>query len=90
MMKEIMKEKIKLKFISSYKLSLTPDEIDDDAALFGVNSPYGLDSMDVLFFINHVKQDYELELGAIDTESFKTVNNIVNFIEKQAQERQTN
>lgn len=81
-----MKEQIKLKFINVYKLSLAVEDIKDDEALFGPNSPYGLDSMDVLLFVNELKKTYGLVYSTLDTESFKTINKIITFIEKQKEE----
>ncbi|KON84873.1 acyl-carrier protein [Rossellomorea marisflavi] len=81
-----MKQAIKEEFVQSYNLSVTPEEIQDDVHLFGEKSPYGLDSMDVLLFINLMKKKFDLQLEAINTTSFQTVNNIVEFIEKQKQE----
>lgn len=81
-----MKQAIKEEFVQSYNLSVTPEEIQDDVHLFGEKSPYGLDSMDVLLFINLMKKKFDLQLEAINTTSFQTVNNIVAFIEKQKQE----
>ncbi|MDF1999841.1 MULTISPECIES: acyl carrier protein [Peribacillus] len=78
-----MKKQIKLKFIEVYNMSDSLDDIKDDEDLFGQHSPYGLDSMDVLLFINELKKDFDLEYKSIDTESFKTINNIVAFVEKQ-------
>ncbi|NQD68163.1 acyl carrier protein [Bacillus haikouensis] len=81
-----MKHLIKKEFVESYNLSVSPDEIQDDIHLFGEKSPYGLDSMDVLLFINLMKNKFDLQLEAISTTSFQTVNNIVDFIEKQKQQ----
>jgi len=81
-----MKEEIKLKFINVYKLSLSVEDIKDDEDLFGPNSPYGLDSMDVLAFVNELKKAYGLVYSALDTESFKTINKISTFIENQKAE----
>ncbi|MGD7048773.1 acyl carrier protein [Rossellomorea marisflavi] len=81
-----MKQAIKEEFVQSYNLSVTPEEIQDDVHLFGEKSPYGLDSMDVLLFVNLMKKKFDLQLEAINTTSFQTVNNIVEFIEKQKQE----
>ncbi|MBO2535957.1 acyl carrier protein [Rummeliibacillus suwonensis] len=78
-----MKEKIKQLFIQVFNLDLTVEEIKDNEDLFGVFSSYDLDSMDVLTFINELKKEYELNYGSLNPDSFKTINNIVDFVEKQ-------
>lgn len=85
-----MKALIKKKFAETYNLSIKPEEIGDDADLFGEDSEFGLDSMDVLMFINFLKQEFKLNLGAVNPESFKTVNNIVQFVKKQQEISSTN
>lgn len=78
-----MKNLIKQKFVENYNLEVSIEEIHDNVDLFGEESPYGLDSMDVLLFINILKKEFNLKIGAINTDSFKTINNIVALIEKQ-------
>jgi len=78
-----MKDQIKTKFIEVYKMTISNKEIEDDVDLFGPESPYGLDSMDVLIFINEIKKEFNLKYNHINTDSFKTVNNIVEFINSQ-------
>ena len=78
-----MKEKIKEKFIEVYKMDIKPEELLDDSYLFGPDSVYGIDSMDVLVFINELKKEFGLEYSTLDTDSFMTINNIISFIEKQ-------
>lgn len=80
-----MKSTIKQKFIETYEINLSEEEISDDAFLFGDQSEYGLDSMDVLLFLNLLKKEFNLDVGAISVDDFKTVNNIVAFIEEQAE-----
>ncbi len=74
---------IKKKLVEAHNLSVAPEEIGDDVDLFGESSSFGLDSMDVLLFINQLKLDFELSIDTINTESFKTVNNIVAFLDEQ-------
>ncbi|QPQ32776.1 acyl carrier protein [Lysinibacillus sp. JNUCC 51] len=78
-----MKDQIKTKFIEVYKMNISNKEIEDNVDLFGPESPYGLDSMDVLVFINEIKKEFNLEYNHINTDCFKTVNNIVEFINSQ-------
>lgn len=82
-----MKTQIKQKFIEVYKLPLTIEEVDDNTHLFGPDSPYELDSMDVLLFINVLKEAFSLNYNQIDTDAFKTINNIVKFIESQKNQK---
>ncbi|MGG2017610.1 acyl carrier protein [Bacillus sp. S10(2024)] len=79
----MIKLQIKEKLVEMYKMSIDPMEIGNDTPLFGKGSPYGLDSMDVLLFINALKKDYELNIGAVDMAVFKTINSIVKYIGEQ-------
>ena len=81
-----MKKQIKEKFIEVYEMSIPISEVMDDVDLFGPESPYGLDSMDVLLFINEIKKEFKLEYNHINTDCFKTVNNIVEFIKIKQQD----
>lgn len=38
-------------------MDIKPEELLDDSYLFGPDSVYGLDSMDVLVFINELKKN---------------------------------
>lgn len=78
-----MKTKIKEKYLKLYEISIPVEELENDVELFGPESPFGLDSMDVLKFINELKTEFELEYNDINTDSFKTIDNIVKFIESQ-------
>ncbi|MFD1394250.1 acyl carrier protein [Kroppenstedtia eburnea] len=76
------KEKVKQMFIDCFELSMTKDELKDDVALFGPNSPFGLDSMDILKFITIIKDEFQINLGSIRTDTFSTVNQITQTIEE--------
>lgn len=78
-----VKTRIKEMYLELYKISIPVEELEDDAELFGPESPFGLDSMDVLMFINELKNEFGLEYNQINTDSFKTVDNIAQFIESQ-------
>ncbi len=78
-----MKKKIKKTYIELFEIAIPVEELEDDVDLFGPESPFGLDSMDVLGFISVLKDDFDLEYNQINTNSFKTINNIVEFIEYQ-------
>jgi len=75
--------RIKEIYLELFDISIPLDELDNNVDLFGPDSPYGLDSMDVLSFINELKKEFDLEYNHINTDSFKTINNIVAFIEDQ-------
>ncbi|MDA5111059.1 MULTISPECIES: acyl carrier protein [Brevibacillus] len=79
----MIKQKVREKFLEAYKLNVSWEDVNDDQVLFGPDSPYGLDSMDVLMFINLIKKEFDLDIGAVNTDTFKTINSIVAFIEKQ-------
>lgn len=77
----MVKKKVKQLFIECYELSMTEAELEDDVALFGPDSPFGLDSMDILKFITILKDEFEINLGSIRTDTFSTVNQITETIE---------
>ncbi|USG66598.1 acyl carrier protein [Brevibacillus ruminantium] len=79
----MIKEKVREKFLEAYKLNVSQEEVKDDQALFGPDSPFGLDSMDVLLFINTIKKEFDLDIGAVNTDTFKTIDSIAAFVEQQ-------
>lgn len=78
-----MKTRIKEIYLELFEITIPVEELDNNVDLFGPESPFGMDSMDVLAFINKLKEEFNLEYNQINTDSFKTINNIVGFIERQ-------
>ncbi|CAM4056833.1 acyl-carrier protein [Bacillus manliponensis] len=79
----MIKLKVKEKLVEMYEMPVSLEEIQNDVPLFGKDSPYGLDSMDVLLFINALKKEYDLDLGVVDMDVFKTIDSIVKYIVEQ-------
>lgn len=78
-MDELIKEKVIELFAEVYGVNLKED-IDNDTILFGPDSPYNLDSMDVLRIISILKDEYQLEINAMQITNFNTLNKMVDFI----------
>jgi len=79
---ELIKE-VKEKIISVLNLEdLTPEDIDQDAPLFGEG--LGLDSIDALEFILMMERDYGIKLKNAQQgkEIFKSVAVMADYIEK--------
>lgn len=76
-------EKLKLQIIDALNLEgMTPDDIDNDAPLFGEGM--GLDSIDALELIVVLDKNYGIRLNS-PTEGktiFKSINSIADYIQK--------
>ncbi|OYD09617.1 acyl carrier protein [Paludifilum halophilum] len=77
-------QKMKELFVKTYELDMKPEEIESNQVLFGPESSFGLDSIDVLRFISALKDEYQLQLGSIRTDTFKNIEAITQFVEKQS------
>lgn len=65
----------------------TPEDIDDDAPLFG-DEGLGLDSIDALELGVALRKKYHLQLEANDEsnrENFRSVSNLAKFVQAQMQ-----
>ncbi|MGM9785266.1 MAG: phosphopantetheine-binding protein [Candidatus Cryptobacteroides sp.] len=74
-------EELKLKIIDALNLEgMQPDEIDDDAPLFG--DGLGLDSIDALELIVLLEKEYGIKLksSAEGKEVFKSVNVMADYV----------
>ncbi|MDX5895316.1 acyl carrier protein [Rubrobacter radiotolerans] len=78
----LLKQDIKQRFVSVYGLDVSPDEIGDDQELFGPESSFGLDSMDVLQFIATMHEEFNFDLGSLRTDTFKNVDTIAGFLQE--------
>jgi len=83
---EDLKRDIKALIISALDLEdLTPDDIDDDAPLFGEG--LGLDSIDALELGVALRKKYQLQLQANDAavkEHFRSVSSLARLVQGQA------
>ncbi|MBN1496675.1 MAG: acyl carrier protein [Spirochaetes bacterium] len=76
------KRELKELIIDECDLEIGPDDIDDDSALFGSDSPIGLDSVDALQISIAVQNKY----GAVITDSkvlrrvMKSINTFADYL----------
>jgi acyl carrier protein len=75
--KEVL-DRVKKVIISKLNLSLSPEQIDDDAPLFGMG--LGLDSIDALELSIGVEEEFGVHIGEEDFSVFLSVNTLVDFI----------
>lgn len=78
----ISSTELKTKIIESLKLQdVTPDQIDDDAPLFGTG--LGLDSIDALELVVMLEKDYGIVVKDIEEgrPAFRSVNTLAAFID---------
>jgi acyl carrier protein len=82
-----MRELVKQVLIDRLNLSVTPDEIGDEAILFGPRSEHGLDSVDSLEFILGLEQAFKLKFpDYVPAEVFLSINTVVDYLEKRLAE----
>ena len=78
-----MKTRIKKLIIDACKLDVAPEEIKDDAILFGENSDLSLDSIDAIEVILAIEKEFNIRLE-IDKEDalkmFNSVHSIVQYL----------
>jgi acyl carrier protein len=77
-----LSNELKRKIISALKLEdVNPDQIEDDAPLFGTG--LGLDSIDALELVVMLENDYGIVIKDIETgrPAFASVNTLARFIE---------
>jgi acyl carrier protein len=78
---QISTHELKLKIIESLKLQdITPEQIDDDAPLFGTG--LGLDSIDALEMVVLLEKDYGIVVKDIEEgrPAFRSVKTLAEFI----------
>lgn len=80
----INKEELKKIIIEELFLEdITPDEIDDNAPLFGEG--LGLDSLDAVELVVIIQKHYNVEIKDMDEGrvAFESVNSLASFIEER-------
>ena len=78
---QISTHELKAKIIESLKLQdITPEQIDDDAPLFGTG--LGLDSLDALELVVLLEKDYGIVIKDIEEgrPAFRSVKTLAEFI----------
>lgn len=78
-----LQTEIKEALVRSLRLPMTPDQIGDDAPLFGAEG-LGLDSIDVLELVLELERSFGVTIGDQDTgmKVLRSVNTIAAFIEE--------
>ncbi len=64
--------------IESLDLDLKPEEITEDAALFGIG--LGLDSVDALQLVVGVEMEFDVSLPEDDMSVYRSINTLTDFI----------
>ncbi|MCQ2469762.1 MAG: acyl carrier protein [Ruminococcus sp.] len=72
----------KLKDIIAEQLSVEPDEISMDS---DIQEDLGADSLDVVDLITTIEDEFDLSIPDEAVEEIKTVGDIVNYVEKNAE-----
>jgi len=78
---QVSTHELKIKIIESLKLQdITPEQIDDDAPLFGTG--LGLDSIDALELVVLLEKDYGIVIKDIEEgrPAFRSVKTLAEFI----------
>ena len=75
----------KLKDIVAEQLGVEPDEVTTEA---NIQEDLGADSLDIVDLITTIEDEFDLSIPDEAVEEIKTVGDIVNYIEKNADEDQ--
>jgi acyl carrier protein len=80
-MSEPLQQEIKQAIVRSLRLPMSPDDIADDAPLFGPDG-LGLDSVDVLELVLEIERSFGVKIEDQDTgmQALRSINSIADFI----------
>jgi acyl carrier protein len=83
-MSEPLQQEIKQAIVRSLRLPMSPDEIADDAPLFGPDG-LGLDSVDVLELVLEIERSFGVKIEDQDTgmQALRSINTIAEFIRER-------
>jgi acyl carrier protein len=81
-----LKHDIKQLIIDSLKIEeITPDDVPDDAPLFGKNNVMGLDSIDGIVIIMAIQKKYNVRMDDQNVARFilESINTIADFVTRE-------
>jgi acyl carrier protein len=71
-------ERLKGVLIDSLELELEPDDLTEDAALFGTG--LGLDSIDALVLIVGIEDEFDVSVPPDDIQIYRSLNTLADFL----------
>jgi len=71
-------ERLKGVLISSLELDLEPEDLTEDAALFGTG--LGLDSIDALVLIVGIEDEFDVSVPPDDIQIYRSLNTLADFL----------
>ena len=71
-------ERLKGVLISSLELDLEPEDLTEDAALFGTG--LGLDSIDALVLIVGIEDEFDVSVPPNDIQIYRSLNTLADFL----------
>jgi acyl carrier protein len=79
-----LKADIKKAIVTSLRLPISPDEIQDDAPLFGEGEGLGLDSIDALEIVLEIERSFGVSISDEQTGAnvLRSVNTIAEHVSK--------
>ncbi len=75
-------ERLKGVLISSLELDLEPEDLTEDAALFGTG--LGLDSIDALVLIVGIEDEFDVSVPPDDIQIYRSLNTLADFLIENA------